>query len=134
MRSDLTNPNYNITAKHQSQGKWESEMLKFLHSIEGKDIWFKALMDWMYYLRVLSISPDEKSVTVEYYDCDNPDQYLLKGYDSMEVYIDEIDIEVPLELITTEELEEVKAMYESEYERYLRENGVGDYGVDYEDL
>lgn len=111
----------------------DEELLRFLYSVEGKDIWFQVLLDWMYYLRVVSISPDEQSVTVEYYDCDNPDQALLEGYDTMEVDIADLDIQFPLDVVTTEELEDVKTYYEREYAEYRAENDDGYYDFEYGD-
>lgn len=114
-----------------------SNLLDFLYKIEGKDIWFKALAnyDWMYYLRVLEIYPDEKTCLCEYYDCDNPDENLLEGFDTMEVDIDSIEVDWPVELMTTEELEEWRAVIEYEYEATRQEwdDDYDDYDEDEDD-
>ena len=99
----------------------EEELLDFLHAVEGKDIWFKALMDWMYYIRVISVFPDNQGVLIEYYDLDNPNENPLDAFDSAEVYADSINVELPMELMTTEELEEWRLVVESEYDKAREE-------------
>lgn len=95
----------------------EYDVLGFVTSIEGQDVWFKALAnyDWMYYLKVLEVYPDRGTCLCEYYDCDNPDQALIEGYDTMEVEIASIEIAYPLEILTTEELEEEIKLIEADY-------------------
>lgn len=99
----------------------EEELLDFLHAVEGKDIWFKALMDWMYYIRVISVFPDNQGVLIEYYDLDNPNENPLDAFDSAEVYADSINVELPMELMTTEELEEWRRVVEAEYDKAREE-------------
>lgn len=105
------------------------DFMTFLHKVEGKDVWFKALAnyDWMYFLKVISIDPDEEYCTCEYWDCDNPGENPEVGYDTMEVEIASIEISFPIELYNTEEMDEITADLYAEYEEELREDGIGDW-------
>ena len=96
----------------------EDETRQFLQSVAGKDVWFKALTDWMYYFKVLSINMDSGDLEVAYYDLDNPDQNRVEGYDTMEINLDDgIEIVTPIDLLTTAELNEWRRVVEDEEDK-----------------
>lgn len=94
------------------------ETRQFLQSVAGKDVWFQALTDWMYYFKILSIDMNSGDLEVAYYDLDNPDQNRVEGYDTMEISMDDgIDIFTPIELLTTAELNEWRRVVEDEEDK-----------------